>query len=297
MNPVETEVSFYSNGMPIFGTLCATPLVERSPAVVLVHGFGSFRDELTGFVELAKRLAHAKIASLRIDMHGCGHSGVRGLMHPIWDWVEDLRQAVSFLQTVPMIAPDRIAVAGMSMGGGIACISSAVDERLRVVVALAPVVDGQEWFRHLWITNRGEEAWQEFQQRIILDRRSQSVTKRSASISMLDALAFGSADRRAYLRIVEKHPSFLRRIRLSAVDSALRVRAAPFASLIAPRPLLIIHSRADASVPVQQAEALSTAAREPNRLIIIDDSPHCFWIGDQSQFVQEATVAWLREYL
>lgn len=69
-----------------------------------------------------------------------------------WDWVEDLRQAVSFLQTLPTIAPDRIGVVGMSMGGGVACIAAGIDERLRVIVALAPVVDGQDWFRHLWIT-------------------------------------------------------------------------------------------------------------------------------------------------
>jgi len=74
----------------------------------------------------------------------------------IWDWVNDVRQAVSFLETLPTVRPDRIGVVGMSMGGGVACTAAAVDARLRVVVALAPVADGEWSFRHLWTTSRGD---------------------------------------------------------------------------------------------------------------------------------------------
>jgi len=97
--------------------------------------------------------------------------------------------------------------------------------------------------------------------------------------------------------MAKTYPAFLRRITLSAVDSAMLVRAVPLVPLIAPRPLLIIHSRADSSVPVAQAEALAAAALPPARLILLDDSPHCFWISDQSQRVQREAVDWLQEHL
>ena len=297
MDLSESEVSFYSDGGLIHGTLCAPSRGAPWPAVILIHGFGSFRDELTGFVQLAQRMARKGLVSLRIDMRGCGRSGIRGVMHPAWDWVEDLRQAVSFLQTLPTIMADRIGVVGMSMGGGVACIAAGIDERLRVIVALAPVVDGQDWFRHLWTTNRGEEAWHRFHEQVLADRKSQALRKRSTSISVLDAMAYAPADRDAYRQIVKKYPAFLRRIRLSSVDSALRVRAAPFAPLIAPRPLLIIHSRADTSVPIRHAEMLAGAAGKPHRLIRLEHSPHCFWIGNQSVIVQEETAAWLQQCL
>ncbi|MEI8180682.1 prolyl oligopeptidase family serine peptidase, partial [Aestuariivirga sp.] len=86
-------------------------------------------------------------------------------------------------------------------------------------------------------------------------------------------------------------------ITLSTVDSALRVRAVPFAPLIAPRPFLIIHSRADESVPYQQAEELAAAAGDPCRLVLLDESPHCFWIGNDSVAVQEETREWLVQHL
>jgi fermentation-respiration switch protein FrsA (DUF1100 family) len=110
-------------------------------------------------------------------------------------------------------------------------------------------------------------------------------------------MAYSPADRSAFLQMAEKYPAFLRRIRLSAVDSAMRVRAVPLAPLIAPRPILIVHSRTDTSVPVQQAETLYAGARDPRLLVLLDDSPHCFWIGNQSLRVQEETVSWLKKYL
>ena len=297
MSAVESEVWFRSDDARIYGTLCRPESSDRSPVAVLVHGFGSFRDELTGFVELAERLAGNGISSLRMDMRGCGRSGTRGLMHPIWDWVSDVCQAVSFLETSASVIPDRIAVVGMSMGGGVVCTAAAVDARLRVVVALAPVADGEWWFRHLWTTSRGEEGWQMFREKVAADRRSRAHGKRPISLPVLDAMAYAPEDRAAFLEMTEKYPAFLRRIRLSAVDSAMRVRAVPLAPLIAPRPLLIVHSRADTSVPVQQAEALYAAAGDPRLLVLLDDSPHCFWIGNQSRRVQEETVNWLKKYL
>ena len=89
MQAGEAEISFRSGEAHVYGTLRKGSGRGRRPLAILVHGFGSFRDELTGFVELAERLAANGIASLRLDMRGCGKSGARGLMHPMWDWVED----------------------------------------------------------------------------------------------------------------------------------------------------------------------------------------------------------------
>ena len=83
MNAHESDVWFRCDASRIYGALCQPSGFGRSPVAVLVHGFGSFRDELTGFVELAERLAEAGIASLRMDMRCCGRSGTRGLMHPL----------------------------------------------------------------------------------------------------------------------------------------------------------------------------------------------------------------------
>jgi pimeloyl-ACP methyl ester carboxylesterase len=110
-------------------------------------------------------------------------------------------------------------------------------------------------------------------------------------------MAYSPEDRSGFLGLTKVYPAFLRRIRLSAIDSAMQVRAVPLAPLIAPRPLLIVHSRTDNSEPVAQAEALHAGAKDPRQLVLIDESPHCFWIGNQSERVQKEVVDWLHRYL
>lgn len=292
----EEEVDFRSGRDKVFGTLRIADGPGETPIVILAHGFGSFRDELTGFVDLADRLADAGISSLRLDMRGCGKNGRRGVMHPMWDWVEDVRSAVSFAETLDGVAGDKVGVVGMSMGGGVAVIAAALDERIKAVVALAPVADGLAWFRHLWTSSRGAAAWENFLERIASARR-ESTRKDWPIIDVLDAMAYQPGDRAAFLDMLKTYPAFLDRFSLSAVDSAFCVRATPLAASIAPRPLLVVHSRADMSVPVSHGEAIHRAAGEPRRLVLIDDSPHCFWIHEASDRVQQETVAWLSKYL
>jgi pimeloyl-ACP methyl ester carboxylesterase len=185
----------------------------------------------------------------------------------------------------------------MSMGGGAPCVAAALATRLKAVAALAPVADGEAWLHHLWTDSRGEDAWREFLASIAEDRPRRALESRSRVVDVLDAMAYRPDDRLAFLSMAETYPAFLTRIPLSSVDSVMLVRAIPLAPLIAPRPLLIIHSRADGSVPVEQAEALAAATRHFSRLVLIDNSPHCFWIGDQSERVRRESADWLREQL
>ena len=293
----ESEISFRSGGEHVFGTLCSGQGRGKRPAAVLVHGFGAFRDELTGFSELAEKLSVAGITSLRPDMRGCGKSGVRGHMHPIWDWVEDMHAAISWLLGRANVDPERIGVIGMSVGGGVVATASAFDRRIKAVVALAPVTDGEGWLRHLWISSRGARAWQSFREEVAADASRRARTGRSRTVSVLNVLALRPDDRRSFLSMARRYPAFLRRLTLSAADSVMQAKVVPLAPMIAPRPLLVVHSKADSSVPVEQGRALAEAAGKSAELLLIDDSPHCFWISSDSDRVQRACVEWLSERL
>jgi hypothetical protein len=293
----EAEVSFRSGGERVFATLRRGRGRGRRPVAVLVHGFGAFRDELTGFSELAEKLAAAGVTSLRPDMRGCGKSGARGQMRPMWDWVEDVDAAISWLQGQPDAHPERIAAIGMSMGGGVVSAAAAFDRRINVVVALAPVTDGEGWLRHLWTTSRSEKAWRKFCKDVSRDSVRRTRKGRSKMVAVPDLLAFGEADHSNFLKMARKYPAFLRRASLSAAESVMRANIAPLAAMIAPRPLLVVHSKADTVVPFAQGEALAAAGGEKAELLAIDNSPHCFWIAEDSERVQSACVDWLGKWL
>ena len=105
---------------------CSKPV----PAVVFVHGSGSSNmDEkvykLTPFKDLAEGLAAKGIASLRYDKRSFAH-GLKMVLdknHPITVWeetMEDALLAAQMLRADARIDPDRVFLAGHSMGAMLA---------------------------------------------------------------------------------------------------------------------------------------------------------------------------------
>ncbi len=121
--PVETTVDV---GNGIVGVLNQPVGAEKAPAVLMLHGFGSQKDEVGNmYKNLASALAEKGVASLRIDFRGFGKSDGDTGAASADTMVEDARTAYEYLKTVPSIDPKRIGVLGFSLGGGIAVIDAA----------------------------------------------------------------------------------------------------------------------------------------------------------------------------
>ncbi|MEM2914076.1 MAG: alpha/beta hydrolase [Candidatus Bathyarchaeia archaeon] len=294
----EEEVQLHAYGTPIFGTFRKGEFEgEKGPAVLLIHGYSSFRDELTGFVELAELLSKNGISSLRIDMRGCGESPRRGELHPFPDWIVDSFAAISYLEGRGDVDNKRIGVIGMSVGGGTAIYAAALDKRVKAVVALAPVADGEWWLRNLWSKNRGMDSWKDFSLRVALDQRNQSLTGRSEWVHISEILAFQKDSDVGHAAIMKKYPQFLRLVPLSSAYSLFKFKPIDLVHKVSPCPLLIVHSVDDESVPVEQAKQLYANAGEIKELILVEGSPHCFWIGSRNKEVQSESLEWMKKYL
>nr|WP_291524293.1 alpha/beta fold hydrolase [Branchiibius sp. NY16-3462-2] len=105
-----------------------SPGTSASPAVLLLHGTASERDEVGRlFVRLSESLAAHGIASLRIDFAGCGASSRPQTDFTVTSELEDAAAALTWLRAQPSVAADRVAVLGMSQGGMIALLLAASD--------------------------------------------------------------------------------------------------------------------------------------------------------------------------
>jgi pimeloyl-ACP methyl ester carboxylesterase len=106
------------------------------PAIIFAHGFLSRREEFGDYPE--KFCARGYVA-LAIDFRGHGASaGMRGLISQE-RMVEDLRRGLDFIDTLPNVDKNRIALFGHSLGGGGVICAAAQDARARAVVASATV--------------------------------------------------------------------------------------------------------------------------------------------------------------
>ena len=96
------------------------------PAVVMLHGFASFKDEVGDmYKRLAAELGERGIASIRIDFRGWGDSGGGMENSTVTGMVEDAAVAYEYLASQDFVDVSRMGVLGFSLGGRIAIVTAA----------------------------------------------------------------------------------------------------------------------------------------------------------------------------
>ena len=136
--PFESVKFYATDGIPLDGwILRAEP--ER-PWLILCHGLGTNRSDL---LMLAARLHTARFNLLLFDFRGHGTSGGRGTS---FGWLEqrDLEGALAFLGAHAGVPARPYGVYGVSMGGAVAIMTAARDERIGAVAVESPYTNLQE---------------------------------------------------------------------------------------------------------------------------------------------------------
>ncbi len=164
------------DGVRIMGTYYR-PEATQAPGVVLLHMLGHQREDWADF---AAALQTAGFGVLAIDLRGHGQSeGTR-------QWLkmsQDAAIALDFLRSRPELDPDRILLAGASIGANIALNAAAADERVVGVALLSPGLD--------YHGVKTEPALQRYGQRPLFLAASSEDSYAANSVQQLDAQAAG----------------------------------------------------------------------------------------------------------
>ena len=157
-------------------------LKSKIPIVILCHGHSRHKND--GLDSLSKYLIQSGFATLRFDFRGCGQNAEnRYHLYCSTDWVDDLQNTVSFVETIPFVDKKRIGVAGISMGASTAIYVSGIDQRIKSVVSMGGISDCNLWLRGVWERSGGD--WQQFHDKIYADHLTVSATGESAIINVL----------------------------------------------------------------------------------------------------------------
>lgn len=127
-----TGVTFLSDGNRLVGVLYLAKGHAPKPTVLLLHGCPGLEQNL----DIAMALRDCGWNTLIFHYRGCWGSAGRYDLRTI---TRDVRAAADHLQQAGYsgVDPDRLAVAGHSLGGWAAVLAAAADQRLRAVVAMA----------------------------------------------------------------------------------------------------------------------------------------------------------------
>ncbi len=132
------------------------------PAVIMLHGLGSSRNEVGNlFADAAEALADRGIASLRIDFRGFGQSAGDTGAFTLERQNADALIALEALRGIEGVDPGRIGVMGFSFGGGAAIeLGAAMPEAVRSVVLWSSIGD----YRVQMLESLGQGAFDRAQQ-------------------------------------------------------------------------------------------------------------------------------------
>src|SRR5436190_9401153 len=100
------------------------------PTVLLVHGYGSYKEQMVGY---ARILRAGGFATLMFDMEGSGlRTGQAVTLGFKERW--SVMGAARYLRTRPDVDPERIGALGVSMGAATAIMAAAEDPTIKAVV-------------------------------------------------------------------------------------------------------------------------------------------------------------------
>jgi dipeptidyl aminopeptidase/acylaminoacyl peptidase len=259
----EERVELRSDGTVVRGIWRAPDGDGPHPAIVQGPGWLG-RADAKAYVPWHAALVEAGYAVLCVDYRGHGDSdGERGWIVPE-RMVEDLLNAVTYLETRTDVDPARIGAFGMGgIGAGNAILAAARDERIRCVAVQSVVGDGEAWLRGM----RREYEWIEYRRRVAEDARRYVTTGESELVNPRTDLMVTPPERAAYSGKADVDAKMETRFHLQSAAALFRYKPIDEVHRIAPRGLLLLTVAGDTVTPDDQAQALYDRAGEPKRLV------------------------------
>lgn len=261
-----TQNSLTQENLKLFGMLHLPKHNPPFPAVLMIHGLGGTkvgRHRL--YVRLAEKLSKQGIATLRIDMRGCGDSEGSFKDVTLKGQVSDLMMGLEMLSKHPKVCKERIGLLGRSMGGAVAVLL-AEQMRKKELMTLCSVA--------LWCPLFSAKPW----------------LKALQNKEELKEMASEQKEIHFYGESVSS--TLLRELFALDLEPALEsLRDIPF---------FFAHSVNDPLVPIQQTEAymrLREGANSQTRFSPFYGKDHEFSLPDEQVELLEESARWFQHSL
>jgi len=292
---VKRPVSFYSEGVRLVGDLYYPESLkpgERRAGIVLCHGYTGVKDIY--LPDNARVLNEAGYVAMTFDYKGWGDSeGPRSRLAP-YSRVADVQAALTFLGTVPEVDPDRLGIYGTSYGGATVVWVGALDRRVKCVVSVVGIGNGERWMRSV----RRPDEFHDLLERSRQDRMKRALDGKSEFVAREEILLPDRQSAELAAAARRNNPAAVSVIPLEYVDETLQFNPEWVVDKIAPRPILFITTDDDRLVPPDESIQLHARAGEPKKLVVLEGYGHYeVYMEPAFSRVMQATVAWYREHL
>ncbi len=261
------KVTFFSESLQVAAELyLPANATGKAPAVVLCQGFSGTKEVL--LPAYAVRLAERGFAALTFDYRGFGESeGERGRLVPV-EQMADIRNAITYLQTLEEIDPERIALWGSSFGGANAIRVAALDKRVKTLIAQLTFASGKRM-----VTGKMNAEDLEKLEATVKKVRERAVTQNKLLRLNPDQIITDEDSKTFFADMVKRHPNLSVKIPFLTLQHIIEHNPEDDIAKVE-CPTLIIAADQDIVCPPEESKILFERAREPKKLVILEGCRH-----------------------
>lgn len=289
------RVTFYSDGIELVGYLHRPTDLQpgqRRAVILVCHGFGASQDRV--LPEVAAVLAERGYLAMTMDYRGFGESaGPKWRMIP-QEQVIDIRNALTYLETLDEVEPGAIGLWGTSFGGGNVAYVAGVDPRVACTVSVVAVGNGERWVRSL----RRAWEWRDLLAEVQEDWRQQVRTGASRMVDRTAIMLPDPASEKAIQATLAQFPDMCRQIPLETVRAVMEFHPEDVVHRIAPRPILFIVAGKDGLVLNELTRELYDRAGQPKKWVVFPGLEHYEMYAPENlpRAIRES-LAWYEQHL
>lgn len=265
-------VTYFSEGQVIAASLY-TPEVfvsgKKYPAVVICQGFTGIRN-LPVIEMMGQALNEAGYVALSFDYRGWGDSGgERGRLAPL-EQVDDIRNTITYLETLDCVDTDRIGLVGISYGCLTVPHAAAVDERVKAALGCLGVATGYDAVTNI----RTPEEMAEWERKVAEARRRRVLFNEVDRTLRCPDVFIDSQSIVALPLVWENVPIWRNPLGFDSIGRVMDHRPIDFVHRIAPRALGLLCAANDTCADPKSLRKLFDAAQEPKRWIEVEGVGH-----------------------
>jgi alpha-beta hydrolase superfamily lysophospholipase len=268
----ERQISFYSEGFKLEGTIYLPDDYqpgEKRPAIIPNSGYNGFNEFYPRL--FARNLTENGYVCLGFDYRGFAQSeGPQGRVI-LDEQVQDIKNAITFLQIQEEVDPENIGLIGWGMGASNVVRVAASDDRVKAVAALNGFFNGERWLKSI----HSCVEWVEIKKMIEEDRILRVTTGSSKNEDPFIHYPLDPATNDYVQKELAILSPFGKLTQLQFTDSIISLNADKVAKDIE-CPLFVAHGKDNLLHPVDESIHFYEAATEPKQLYIIDGKHNDF---------------------